>query len=213
MKMRFAYADPPYPGQAERHYSDDPQWAEVDHIALIAGLESARYDGWALSTNEPSLEYVTDCLKANGLRRSAGDYRTMAWVKPFASFKPNVNPAFCWEPVIVRGGRKRTRKQDTVRDWIAANITLRKGLSGVKPQTFCYWLFEVLNMESGDEFIDLYPGSGAVSKAWNQFIGRPTQDDLSICPQCSALWLQSDDINVWCGHCDYIRGAIQAQAL
>lgn len=37
--MRFAYADPPYPGQAAKHYRDHPDYAgEVDHAAPIASL-------------------------------------------------------------------------------------------------------------------------------------------------------------------------------
>ena len=38
--MKFAYADPPYIGQAKRHYSHDPLCAEVDHAraALTALL-------------------------------------------------------------------------------------------------------------------------------------------------------------------------------
>lgn len=46
--MKFAYADPPYIGQAKRLYGDHPDFAgEVDHAALIVDL--LRYDGWALS--------------------------------------------------------------------------------------------------------------------------------------------------------------------
>ena len=97
------------------------------------------------------------------------DVRVMAWVKPFCSFKPGVNPAYAWEPVIVRGGRPRTRNLLTVRDYVTATITLRRGLAGVKPDAFSFWLFEVLNMDSGDEFNDLFPGSGAVTKAWSRW--------------------------------------------
>ena len=46
--MRFAYADPPYIGQARKHYAHDPRCAEVDHPALIRHLDS-EFDGWALS--------------------------------------------------------------------------------------------------------------------------------------------------------------------
>lgn len=54
----------------------------------------------------------------------------------------------------------------TVRDWVSANITLRRGLSGAKPEAFCWWLFDVLGAEPGDEFADLYPGTGGVSRCW-----------------------------------------------
>ena len=163
--MKFAYADPPYVGQAKRHYQSD----EVDHVELITKLIDEYPDGWALSCSSPSLGYLHGILEGMGLSGFKGDYRTMAWVKPFGIFKPNVNPAYVWEPVIVKGGRKRTRQQLTVRDWVSVNITLKKGLSGVKPDAFSIWVFEVLNMQIGDEFHDLYLGSGAVTKAWDQF--------------------------------------------
>jgi hypothetical protein len=116
--MRFAYADPPYMGQAKKHYSHDPNCAEVDHAALIERLNA--YDGWALSLSTPSLKHI--------LPLCPDDCRVMAWVKPFCAFKVNVNPAYAWEPVIVRGGRKRTRHQETVRDWVSEVITLKRGL-------------------------------------------------------------------------------------
>lgn len=154
--MRFAYADPPYIGQAKRHYGDDPRCAEVDHGELIERLNG--YDAWALSLSSPSLKQI--------IALCPDDVRVMAWVKPFAVFRPNVNPAYAWEPVIVRGGRRRERAEATVRDWVMANITLRRGTHGAKPAAFCRWLFDVLGMEPGDEFNDLFPGSGAVTRAW-----------------------------------------------
>lgn len=157
--MQVAYADPPYIGQAKRHYSQDPQCAEVDHADLIEKLNG--YDAWALSLSSTTLRII--------LPMCPDDVRVMAWVKPFASFKPNVNPAYAWEPVIVRGGRKRDRSEPTVRDWVSCNITLRKGLAGAKPEPFCFWLFDALGMQSGDEFDDLFPGTGGVSRAWEAY--------------------------------------------
>ena len=56
--MRFAYADPPYIGQAKRHYSADPLCAEVDHHELINRLVAEFPDGWALSASTPSLAII-----------------------------------------------------------------------------------------------------------------------------------------------------------
>lgn len=159
--MIFAYADPPYIGQAKKHYSHDPKCAEVDHAALITQLET--YDGWALSCKSDARELAW----LIGLCKQP--VRLSAWVKPFCSFKPNVNPAYAWEPVIWYSARKRTRKQATVRDWVSANITLKKGLTGAKPREFSFWLFELLNLESDDEFIDMFPGTSAVDNAWLQY--------------------------------------------
>lgn len=152
--MRFAYADPPYVGCARKHYGEP----EVDHEALIARLTGQFQDGWALSATSVSLRYLLP-LCPEGVR-------VAAWVKPFCSFKPGVNPAYAWEPVIFAGGRKRDRDVDTVRDWVSANITLRRGLSGVKLEEFSFWIFGLLGMSPDDDFVDLYPGSGAVTDAW-----------------------------------------------
>lgn len=154
----MAYADPPYPGRAY-YYKDHPDFAgEVDHAKLIERLVDEFPDGWALSTASSALRDLLPLCPA--------DVRVMSWVKPFCSFKPGINPAYAWEPVIVRRGRKRTRQQKTVRDWVACNITLQKGLTGAKPYEFCAWLFDVLGMCPDDELADLFPGSGAVAEAW-----------------------------------------------
>lgn len=160
--MTFAYADPPYPGQAAKHYKDHEDYdGEVDHKALIERLCEEYPDGWALSTSSSALQYV--------LSLCPDDVRVMAWVKPFASFKPNVNPGYCWEPVIVRGGRKRGRDVPTMRDFVVCNITLKKGLSGAKPETFNLWLFEIFGAKQGDVLHDLFSGTGGVMRDWEMF--------------------------------------------
>ena len=164
--MRFAYADPPYIGQAQKHYGMD----EVNHLELINRLVQEYPDGWALSCSSPSLHQLLPICPS--------DTRVMAWVKPFASFKPNVFIAFAWEPVLVRGGRPRTRQQPTIRDWVSANITLQRGLVGAKPKDFCFWLFEVFNLQTGDEFDDLFPGTGAVTDALATWKARLRQMPL-----------------------------------
>jgi len=154
--LRFAYADPPYIGCAKKHYDSD----EVDHKQLIKRLID-NYDRWGLSCSSPSLKIILPLCPATA--------RVMAWVKPFCSFKPYVNPAYAWEPVIVDGGRARGREKPTVRDWVSANITLKKGLCGAKPKEFCFWLFEVLGMEPIDELEDLFPGTGIVTECWKEY--------------------------------------------
>lgn len=151
--MRCGYADPPYVGQSRKLYGG----AEVNHRLLIGHLSDDFPDGWALSCSTPSLrELLPMCPE---------DVRIGAWVKPFAVFKPNVNPAYAWEPVIWRGGRRRTRAEVTVRDWHSENITLRRGLVGAKPEGFCMWVFNLLGLGADDELVDLFPGTGAVGRA------------------------------------------------
>ena len=112
--MRAAYADPPYMGQAKRHYGEE----EVDHAALAERLRG--YDGWALSCSSPSLYDLLPLFPERP--------RIMAWVKPFGIYKPHVNPAYVWEPVLVKPVRNRGRDAPTTRDWVSANVTLQKGL-------------------------------------------------------------------------------------
>jgi hypothetical protein len=162
--MRIAYADPPYPGCAHL-YRDHPDYAgEVDHLQLLRDLQE--YDGWCLHTSSVALAHVLSW----GWRRPhlLHDTRVMAWVKPFAAFKKNVPVAYAWEPVIVKPCRKPVVKPGmTYRDWIAEPITLKRGLTGVKPDAVCRWAFEVMGCEPDDELHDLFPGTGAVSRAWD----------------------------------------------
>lgn len=164
--MRVAYADPPYIGQARKHYG--PEAREVNHEMLVRHL--CEFDGWALSCSSPSLREI--------LPLCPPETRVAAWVKPFCSFKPNVNPAYAWEPVLFVPARSGGRDRLTVRDWVAANITLKKGLSGAKPEDFCLWLFDLLGMDREDEFSDLFPGSGVVMASWSQWRTRGRQEPL-----------------------------------
>lgn len=155
MRSEVCICYPPYIGQAKKY---GPEAKEVNHRLLITYLCNDFPDGWALSCSSPTLGFL--------LALCPPDVRVAAWVKPFAIFKPNVNPAYAWEPVIFRGGRKRGRYEPTVRDWVSVNITLKRGLCGVKPDAFSMWVFDLLGMVSGDEFTDVFPGTGAVSRAW-----------------------------------------------
>jgi hypothetical protein len=165
--MRCAYADPPYLGCAGRLYGDHPDAAVYDtvegHAALIARLSDEYPDGWALSLHVPSLPVL--------LPFCPDDCRILAWVKPWCSWKPGVTVAYAWEPVIVRGGRRRPRSDLTVRDWLAEPSSNRK-FPGAKPEAFSWWLFEVLGMTPDDELADLVPGSGAVTDAWERWCER-----------------------------------------
>lgn len=162
--MKIAYADPPYLGQA-RHYRDHPEserWNDPQsHVDLIHRLVTEFPDGWALSLSVPSLRVLLPACPEN--------VRVFAWVKPFAAFKKNVNPSSAWEPVLVCGGRKRSDVMTYMRDWCAEPITLKRGLTGAKPERFCYWLFDAMNLRPTDELVDLFPGTGIVGQAWKKY--------------------------------------------
>jgi hypothetical protein len=168
--VRLAYADPPYPGCAHL-YRDHPDYAgEVDHVELVERL--ATYDGWVLHTSSPALAAVLSILTGAGL----DGWRVFAWVKPFAAFKRNVPVAHAWEPVIVRPVRTPTvaAAHEVSRDWLSEPITLRRGLTGAKPDRVVWWLLDCAGMTAGDELADLYPGTGAVTRAWERWRSTPT---------------------------------------
>ena len=165
--MIVAYADPPYPGCADK-YKDHPDYGgEVDHEELIGRLLG--YDGWALSTHVSGLFLCQQILAELGLEVNK-NYRVGVWVKPFAAYKRNVKWAYTWEPVLLKPARppEPNRIEGIVsRDHIAENITMKRGLTGAKPERVCWWLFEALGLEPDDHFIDLFPGTGAVTAAWS----------------------------------------------
>ncbi len=173
--MKFAYADPPYLGCAVKYYGHHPEAAVYDtiegHRLLIERLCDEFSDGWALSMTSGNLrDLLPLCPRAA---------RVGSWVKPFAAFKPNVPVAYAWEPVVFCGGRKRGRDEPTERDWIACNITMKRGLTGAKPRKVCRWIFGLLGAEPTDEFSDIFPGSGAVQAAWDDFSRKQQQLEMS----------------------------------
>lgn len=159
--MRIAYADPPYPGQAKKHYGPDAR--EVNHRLLISHLET--FDGWALSTSVKGLPLVLPlCPK---------DVLVLSWEKTVAPPMGD-NRIYSWEPVIIHGGRKpETPTRMTLRA-APPQFTFRETpeghVTGEKPRSFCIWVFRNLGAQPGDELVDLFPGSGAVSEAWDAWI-------------------------------------------
>jgi hypothetical protein len=167
-QLRLAYADPPYPGKAWL-YRGHPDYAgEVDHAALIRTLST--YDGWALSTSAAALPAVL-ALCPRGVR-------VAAWHR---GERPTVSrwPLNAWEPVIYHGGRPadpsrgdgalQARRVDSLVHGVAPMTTLPGRVVGTKPAAFCGWLFDLLGALPGDSFDDLFPGSGAVGRAWEAY--------------------------------------------
>jgi hypothetical protein len=164
--VRLAYADPPYFGCAVKFYGDHPDAAVYDtiegHRHLIDQL-TAEYDGWALSMTSGNLHDL--------LPLCPPDARVAAWVKPFHAYKKGVRPAYSWEPVVFWRGRQiavappKGGVATTPKDHLACNITLRKGLTGAKPEAFTLWVLDLLGAEREDEIVDVFPGSGSVGDA------------------------------------------------
>jgi hypothetical protein len=168
--LRCAYADPPYPNRAKLYRRHRDYGGEIDICRLVARLVHEFPDGWALSTSAESLGSV--------LRFCPAAARVAAWFRgerPTASF----HPLSAWEPVVYCGGR--ARKVDTDRRRVDALVHVVRArrsdvhwVVGAKPSVFCYWMFDLLGLLPGDELVDLFPGSGGVSRAWSLF-GRGPQ--------------------------------------
>lgn len=160
--MRFAYVDPPYLGLAKKFYSNShPNAADYDnpekHRELIGNLCADFPDGWFMHLHLPSLRAILPMLPEKA--------RVCAWTKPFCSFKKGVHVAYAWEPVILFGGRKPPPFTRTVRDYCAVNIAMKKGLRGAKPAGVVTWALNLLFAEPSDEIVDMFPGSGSVTAA------------------------------------------------
>lgn len=158
----FAYADPPYPGLSKRYYGREASFAgEVDHRALLASLTNGQYSGWALSTSARALREL--------LPLCPPDVRVCAWVKPGGVPRTTFGLHNRWEVLLVVPGR---RLRPGVSDWLFAYPARGWGnLVGRKPVAFCAWLFQCLGMVPGDHLEDLFPGTGAVARAWSE-VGR-----------------------------------------
>jgi hypothetical protein len=176
--LRLAYADPPYPGKA-RLYRDHPDYGgEVDHAELIDRL--ADYDGWALSTSAEALPAVL-ALRPPGVRVAAwhrGERPTRSrW------------PLHAWEPVIYIGGRQLPGgawRADSLVCGAGPLDTLPGRVIGAKPAAVCRWIFTLLGAGPGDSLDDLFPGSGAVSRAWAAYIGQEPSSTPAVYASCKA---------------------------
>jgi len=167
--VRLAYADPPYLGRCSYYDHDHRRpyacWNDIGtHRELLFNLER-EYDGYIMHMSVPTLA---------GLELGAyPDARLCAWVKPFASFKPNQTVGYAWEPVLIKPLRpaRVVGASEVMRDWISERMA-QKGFTGGKPERVCHWAFDVAGLEPNDELIDLFVGSGAVARAWLTWMQR-----------------------------------------
>lgn len=191
--MRLAIADPPYPPQlserydcaaggtrivsrsrARRWYGDGsrhtekpadfhPAAGEWDdprrHRALLEQLMD-EYDGWAIATTPDGLR----CYEPLPIPA-----RLLVWVKRRA-MPTGHRIASTWEPVIVypprarRGRAAGGEKLAQVPDVLACSPP-GAGFAGAKPEAWTRWILDALGYEPGDDVTDLFPGSGAVTRA------------------------------------------------
>lgn len=163
--MRICYADPPYPGQARRWYADHQDYAgEVDHSALIESL--TLFDGWALSTSMTALKYVLSLcpegvvVAAWHVTNAMPPGGAKGWFHHYA-----------WEPVIVAPARPNQKVKNVIAHHSPMGFhSTRYGddtFPGKKPDAFSVWVFSLLGAQEDDEFVDMFPGSGSVGRAWD----------------------------------------------
>jgi hypothetical protein len=167
--MRFAYADPPYPGLA-RYYRREKDFAgEVDHARLLEVLQTSGFDGWALSTSADALrEILPLCPRA---------IKVLPWVKPIGVDRRGYGLHRTWEPLFVVPGRAL---RPGFRDFLSAHPARSGGkLWGRKPLAFCGFLFRALGMLPGDELVDFFPGSRIVGRAWREISANVRRSDDS----------------------------------
>lgn len=170
--LRIAYADPPYPGKAARYYRGHKDYAgEVDHAALIASL-SAEYDGWALSTSSDALQSILEMCPPH--------IKVAAWIR---GSRPGVTrryPSTAWEPLIYHPARSQatlrlltntTAITDVLIHVARPRLTDPDRVIGAKPAAFASWMFRLVGALPGDLFVDIFPGSGGISRAWNIYTG------------------------------------------
>jgi len=161
--MRLAYADPPYPGCAHK-YRGHPDYAgEVDHAELIGRLQLEYPDGWALSTSDSAMQAVLELCPP--------DVRVAVWHCTNSAPPGNrLGPWWwCWEPVIVHGGRYGGNTIKNVLACGAPTGFAMHTIEGQKPVKFVRWMFGLLGAEPTDELDDLFPGSGVVGREWKLF--------------------------------------------
>lgn len=168
---RLAYADPPYPGQSKRWYSNHPDYAgEVDHRELIDGL--AAYDGWALSTSAAALQDV--------LALCPTSVRVAVWYRSNSEHPGNRGTWWwSWEPVIIRAARE---PQIPTRDFLSHHKEqgfLGSTIPGQKPRAVCEWIFALMGALPQDELYDPFPGSGAVTRHWDNWKSQMTLELIS----------------------------------
>ena len=124
--------------------------AEVDHERLVLRMSREFPDGWALSTSAKSLRSV--------LLLCPPDARVCPWFRGARAGKSH-RARNAWEPLIVVGGR-------AIPEGVAEDLT------------DTLWMFRQLGLLRGDELVDLFPGSGAVTRAWQLYTSASRSGEL-----------------------------------
>lgn len=180
--MRFAIADPPYLGRAERWYGDGrghgagrgradfhPEASKWDnaaaHIALLDDVV-ARFDGWAIAMHESSLPLY--------LAHAPSDAHVAVWVRGNA-IPTGSRVRALWEPVLYRIPPSRRGRGEVAGEDDVLNAGISGGFPGRKPEAWTHWVLRLLGVrpDVGDEVVDMFPGTDAVARAIDTFTVQP----------------------------------------
>lgn len=180
--MRLAIADPPYLGRAALWYGgkgrnkqgstgrargrgdlspefhpDAHQWDVPDaHHDLMRRLD-AEYDGWAMSASAKTLPALAIAIPERA--------RIAVW-RVTNAIPDGCRVRSTWEPLIysIPSGRRAYGTGHVVADVLEAPHPM-SGFVGSKPVAWTSWVLALLGHQAGDEVDDLFPGSGAVTRA------------------------------------------------
>jgi hypothetical protein len=164
----LVYADPPYAGcrfkYARRNGSR--QWgrnARADFMReLISRMEWLRREDGVCAVSMAVPELLLLPLFPSG-------WRVLAWVKPFAVFRPNVWPAYAWEPVVAWGkfpGRVEQKASQTPPDWLqlSPRVPKKTNHETPKPEGFAEWVInQTLGPRRGPT-LELFAGTCPVAR-------------------------------------------------
>lgn len=169
----FGFADPPYAGNS-RLYRKHPDYAGEVNMGLLLHKLS-RYDGWVLCASIKSLPHI--------LKMCPDGVLVASWFKTLA---PPLGDHFRYnyEPVIVSPLRRYgpgyvpLAMIEAPVDGYTFRDTPAEHVIGQKPRAFAHWLFALAGADPAvDELDDLFPGSGAITRAWETYSPGPTVSD------------------------------------
>lgn len=115
---------------------------------------------------------------------------------------PSKRALSAWEPLLVFRGRELATDApqellddiqtddvdlDEVLDYRGRYDSFSGALVGMKPPEFAVWMFTQLGARAGDTLDDLYPGSGAIGRAWQLYTSLEAQPSRASTADPSQL--------------------------
>ena len=91
-------------------------------------------------------------------------------------------------------GPAQGRRPDSLVHGVSPMTTLPGRVTGTKPAAVCRWIFGLLGAARGDTLDDLFPGSGAVTRAWAAYTAEPSLGDGhdTTMPHCTTLRIDQE---------------------